>query len=189
MGGVSVDSPQTAGWIYAHPITDSQENILPITTTTFSESRRQVAKDKDKDKGKGDDEDKENVKMEDSDSRKATERRVLLQNNAKTFAYYTGLYENLFDENAGLGDVDISSDEDGSEREERILEEAKKENEKFETLLSEVKSILKDLDSAPATTSVASTEGREKTNNVHIVNSASKPSFDRRKTEKVPAKK
>ena len=82
-----------------------------------------------------------------SESQQRFERRNVLQNNVKTFAFYNGLYDSLFDDQiAADGDDDDSSSGDESIMNSPALIQSKRENEMFETLLNDVKSILSGLD-------------------------------------------
>ncbi len=82
-----------------------------------------------------------------SESQQRFERRNALQNNVKTFAFYNGLYDSLFDDQiAADGDDDDSSSGDESIMNSPALIQSKRENEMFETLLNDVKSILSGLD-------------------------------------------
>ena len=86
-----------------------------------------------------------------SESQQRFERRNALQNNVKTFAFYNGLYDSLFDDQiAADGDDDDSSSGDESIMNSPALIQSKRENEMFETLLNDVKSILSGLDGGGA---------------------------------------
>ena len=106
----ATDTQLQPSWIFAHPMNQKTE------------------------------EEGEVVESSQVDSRQLTDRQLLLKNNAKTFAYYNGLYDGLFDENAAiLGD---DSSEEGSILHDPEIINREKEKREFENLLNEVKTIL-----------------------------------------------